>query len=148
MHPTGERPCSHTRRLHLDETVHLVVSATEALPVEVRFTYDPADPLAVRMDFTGCPDEVAPWVFSRDLLCAGLRAPVGSGNVRVWPSRRRDGAPTVRILLRGREGTAVLCVPAAAFGEWLTETFSVVPAGTEGDRLRWDDVVEELLRHE
>lgn len=110
MHPTDERPHPRTGRLHLDQTIHVVVSATEALPVTVRFTYDAADPLAVRMDFTGCADVLAPWVFSRDLLFAGLRGSSGVGHVRVWPDRRRHGAGSVRILLSDTEGTAMLRV--------------------------------------
>jgi hypothetical protein len=60
MRPTDERPHPRTGRLHLDQTIHLVVSATQALPVAVRFTYDAADPLAVRMDFTDGADVLAP----------------------------------------------------------------------------------------
>ncbi|MER6565125.1 SsgA family sporulation/cell division regulator [Streptomyces sp. NPDC001093] len=146
MPATDERPHPRSGRLYLDQTIHLVVSATQALPVEVLFTYDAADPLAVRMDFTGCADALAPWVFARDLLHAGLHGPSGVGHVRVWPDRRRHGPGSIRILLTGTEGTAVLRVPAVPFEKWLTKTFSVVPAGTEQDYLYWDDVVRELLR--
>ncbi|MEV6118722.1 SsgA family sporulation/cell division regulator [Streptomyces sp. NPDC052109] len=146
MRPTDERPHPRTGRLCLDQTIHLIVSATQALPVEVRFSYDAADPFAVRMDFTGCAGVAAPWVFARDLLYAGLQELSGIGHVRVWPDRRRHGAGSIRILLNGREGTAVLRVPAAPFEKWLTKTFSVVPAGTEQDHLYWDDVVRELLQ--
>jgi Streptomyces sporulation and cell division protein, SsgA len=148
MRPTDERPCPRTGRLHLDQTIHLVVGTTEALPVTVRFTYDAADPLAVRMDFTGCADVLGPWVFARDLLYAGLRGSSGIGHVRVWPDRRRRGAGSVRILLSDTEGTAMLRVPGAPFEEWLTKTYSVVPAGTEGDHLYWDEVVRRLLRQD
>ncbi|MGW3648234.1 SsgA family sporulation/cell division regulator [Streptomyces sp. NPDC000878] len=54
-----------------------------AVPVVLR--YDPeADPRAVRIGLPG-PHE---WTFSRSLLEEGLRAPVGSGEVRVWPCGR------------------------------------------------------------
>ncbi|MFG3205175.1 SsgA family sporulation/cell division regulator [Streptomyces sp. NPDC048192] len=148
MRPTDERPHPRTGRLHLDQTIHLVVSATQALPVAVRFTYDAADPLAVRMDFTDGADVLAPWLFARDLLYAGLRGLSGIGHVRVWPERPRRGAGSVRILLSDTEGTAMLRVPAAPFEEWLSKTYSVVPAGTEGDHLYWDGVVRELLRQD
>jgi hypothetical protein len=148
MRPTDERPHPRTGRLHLDQTIHLVVSATQALPVAVRFTYDATDPLAVRMDFTDGADVLAPWFFARDLLYAGLRGLSGIGHVRVWPERPRRGAGSVRILLSDTEGSAMLRVPAAPFEEWLSKTYAVVPAGTEGDHLYWDDVVRELLRHD
>ncbi|NEC92143.1 SsgA family sporulation/cell division regulator [Streptomyces sp. SID12501] len=55
----------------------------DAVPVVLR--YDPdADPRAVRIGLPG-PHE---WTFSRSLLEEGLRAPVGSGEVRVWPCGR------------------------------------------------------------
>ncbi|NEA64253.1 SsgA family sporulation/cell division regulator [Streptomyces sp. SID12488] len=54
-----------------------------AVPVVLR--YDPdRDPRAVRIGLPG-PHE---WTFSRSLLEDGLRAPVGSGEVRVWPCGR------------------------------------------------------------
>ncbi|MGW4566970.1 SsgA family sporulation/cell division regulator [Streptomyces sp. NPDC004561] len=143
MHGTGR-----TKRLHTDMTIHLVLSATEAVPIEVRFSYDSTDPLAVRLDFGGGPETVAPWLFSRDLLYEGLRTPSGEGNVRVWPPCRCHGPTTVRIVLRGGGGAAALYVPATAFQDWLTDTFTAVPAGTEASHLCWDDVVAELLRHD
>ncbi|MFJ9865763.1 SsgA family sporulation/cell division regulator [Streptomyces sp. NPDC101165] len=143
MHSTGR-----TERLHTDLTIHLVLSATEAVPIEVRFSYDSADPLAVRLDFRGGPGTTAPWLFSRDLLNAGLHGPSGEGDVRVWPPCRCHGPTTVRIVLRGRGGAAALYVPATAFRGWLTETFEVVPAGAEGSHMHWDDVVAELLRRD
>ncbi|MFI6039475.1 SsgA family sporulation/cell division regulator [Streptomyces sp. NPDC051315] len=144
--PNGTRSGRPPEPLRLDLTVLVVVSPTEAIPVETCFRYDPTDPLAVRMDFPGPPDGVPPWVFSRDLLYTGLRAPSGDGDVRVWPPCRCHGTKTARILLRGRNGAAVLYVPAAEFHDWLEATFAVVPAGEEGAHLRWDDILERLLR--
>ncbi|MEU1460937.1 SsgA family sporulation/cell division regulator [Streptomyces sp. NPDC005727] len=134
------------KRLHTDLDIHLVLSEAEALRLEVRFSYDPADPLAVRMDFREGPENAAPWLFSRDLLDAGLRVPSGEGSVRVWPPCRCHGSTTLRIVLRGAGGAAVLYVPADPFEGWLAETFEAVPAGTESSRLRWDDILAELLR--
>ncbi|MER5216742.1 SsgA family sporulation/cell division regulator [Streptomyces sp. NPDC002838] len=67
---------------------HIVTDADfpedEAIPVVLR--YDPdADPRSVRVGLPGTHDE---WTFSRSLLEQGLRAPVGSGEVRVWPCGR------------------------------------------------------------
>ncbi|MGW5196684.1 SsgA family sporulation/cell division regulator [Streptomyces spiralis] len=54
-----------------------------AVPVVLR--YDPEhDPHSVRIVLPG-PHE---WRFPRSLLEQGLRAPVGSGPVRVWPCGR------------------------------------------------------------
>ncbi|MFF4792794.1 MULTISPECIES: SsgA family sporulation/cell division regulator [unclassified Streptomyces] len=54
-----------------------------AVPVVLR--YDPLqDPRVVQVDLPG-PHE---WTFPRSLLEQGLLAPVGSGDVRVWPCGR------------------------------------------------------------
>ncbi|MFJ2305964.1 SsgA family sporulation/cell division regulator [Streptomyces sp. NPDC087787] len=54
-----------------------------AVPVVLR--YDSLqDPRAVMVDLPG-PHE---WTFPRSLLEQGLRAPAGSGDVRVWPCGR------------------------------------------------------------
>ncbi|WP_327315641.1 SsgA family sporulation/cell division regulator [Streptomyces sp. NBC_01235] len=68
---------------------HIVTDADQAeeertaVPVVLR--YDPEDdPRSVRF---GLPDRHE-WTFSRTLLEQGLRAPVGTGEVRVWPLGR------------------------------------------------------------
>ncbi|MBW8817123.1 MULTISPECIES: SsgA family sporulation/cell division regulator [unclassified Streptomyces] len=59
------------------------IAEDEAIPVVLR--YDPeTDPRSVRIRLPGTPE----WTFSRALLEQGLRAPVGSGDVRVWPCGR------------------------------------------------------------
>ncbi|MFD5544953.1 SsgA family sporulation/cell division regulator [Streptomyces sp. NPDC127079] len=72
MHSTGR-----SRRLHTDLTIELVISDAEALGLEVRFSYDTADPFAVRLDLPGGPEAAAPSLFSRELLYTGLGVPVG-----------------------------------------------------------------------
>lgn len=66
---------------------HIVTDADRvedtAVPVVLR--YDPEhDPRSVRV---GLPDR-REWTFSRALLEQGLRAPTGTGEVRVWPCGR------------------------------------------------------------
>ncbi|GAA2498403.1 SsgA family sporulation/cell division regulator [Streptomyces longisporus] len=66
---------------------HLVTDAAvpedETVPVVLR--YDPeVDPREVRVGLPGAHE----WSFSRSLLEQGLRAPAGSGEVRVWPCGR------------------------------------------------------------
>ncbi|MFE9171389.1 SsgA family sporulation/cell division regulator [Streptomyces kebangsaanensis] len=54
-----------------------------AVPVVLR--YDPlADPREVRIGLPGARE----WTFPRSLLEQGLRAPAGTGDVRVWPCGR------------------------------------------------------------
>ncbi len=65
---------------------HIVTDTQEdrgAVPVVLR--YDPdTDPRTIRVRLPGAHE----WTFSRSLLEEGLRAPVGSGEVRVWPCGR------------------------------------------------------------
>ena len=56
--------------------------------MRVVMRYDVGDPFAVRLDFDPPPHGVN-WVFARDLLMRGLSTPVGDGDVRIWPPRRR-----------------------------------------------------------
>ncbi|MFI6440945.1 SsgA family sporulation/cell division regulator [Streptomyces sp. NPDC050759] len=59
------------------------IAEDESVPVVLR--YDPdTDPRSVRIGLPGTHE----WTFSRALLEQGLRAPVGSGEVRVWPCGR------------------------------------------------------------
>ncbi|MBN0046755.1 SsgA family sporulation/cell division regulator [Streptomyces actuosus] len=125
--------------------VLLVLSAEEAVSLDVRFAYDADDPLAVQMGFPGAPGHHPPWVFSRDLPAAGLRAPSGDGDVRVRPPCRCHSSDKVRILLHGRRAAAVLYVRAAPLEDWLARTFALVPAGTEGAHLLIEEALARLL---
>lgn len=71
--------------------VHIVTDADPSLEdrgaVPVVLRYDPeSDPRRVRVGLPGTvPRE---WAVERDLLERGLRAPVASGGIRVWPCGR------------------------------------------------------------
>lgn len=66
------------------ETAGWIRTESDAESVEVTFSYDPADPLAVRVRVVRDAGEHT-WVFARDLLADGLRSmtPVGEGQVQV-----------------------------------------------------------------
>ena len=84
------------------------------------------------------------WVVSRELLAAGLHAPAGEGDVGIWPSTNR-GAEVVCVSLTSPDGQALLFGRHADVAEFLDRTFAEVPAGTEGDFLDLDALVEHLL---
>ncbi len=65
-------------------TAGWVRTESETETVEVRLSYDAADPFAVTVDVTSPTREMS-WVFSRDLLADGLRSmvPLGEGRIQV-----------------------------------------------------------------
>ncbi|MET8983046.1 SsgA family sporulation/cell division regulator [Streptomyces sp. NPDC004539] len=70
-------------RAHIVTDEDLVEEEREAVPVVLR--YDPDDdPRTVRVDLPGAHH----WTVARTLLEQGLRAPAGTGEVRVWPCGR------------------------------------------------------------
>ncbi|MEU9179661.1 SsgA family sporulation/cell division regulator [Streptomyces sp. NPDC048550] len=89
------------------------------IPVALRFA--PAEPLAVRIVF---PAGLSPegtdneWVFPRALLEAGLQAPTGTGDVRVWPCGRVQAV----VEFHSPEGVAVIQFDIAALRRFLRRT--------------------------
>ncbi|MFI6148981.1 SsgA family sporulation/cell division regulator [Streptomyces sp. NPDC051109] len=93
------------------------------IPVALRFA--PAQPLAVRIVF---PAGLSPegtdneWVFPRALLEAGLQAPTGTGDVRVWPCGRVQAV----VEFHSPEGVAVIQFDIAALRRFLRRTNAAV----------------------
>ncbi|WP_369137771.1 SsgA family sporulation/cell division regulator [Modestobacter versicolor] len=136
-------------------TFHLVgPQSWTAVPAAL--VYDSADPFAVRVRFGDEPDDVdgplyddpddggVEWLLSRDLLRAGLTAPVGEGDVRLWPAR--GGLDVVFLQLRAPSGEALFELSGAVVGDFLQETDLLVPVGTESDELGVDEELSALLR--
>jgi sporulation and cell division protein SsgA len=138
-------------------TFHLVgPQSWTAVPAAL--VYDSTDPFAVRVRFgDGAADDVetalyddpdddggVEWLLSRDLLRAGLTAPVGEGDVRLWPAR--GGLDVLFLQLRAPSGEAMFELSGAVVGDFLRETELLVPAGGESDLLRVDDELSALLR--
>ncbi|MEU3313262.1 SsgA family sporulation/cell division regulator [Streptomyces sp. NPDC006687] len=98
-----------------------------AIPAALRFT--PAEPLAVRIVF---PAELSPegtdneWVFPRALLEAGLLAPTGTGDVRIWPC----GRVQVVVEFHSPEGVAVIQFDSAVLRRFLRLTYAATTAGS------------------
>lgn len=112
-----------------DLRLRLLVSGSAALPVHADFSFDPSDGYTLHVTFHAAGDTVA-WMFSRDLLAAGLRDDAGLGDVRVWPSS--DAAvQVVYISLRSPEGEALLEASIPELSAFLERTYILVPAGTE-----------------
>ncbi|MFG3285099.1 SsgA family sporulation/cell division regulator [Streptomyces sp. NPDC048111] len=84
-------------------------------------------PVALRYDASGSPGAVCfafpggnEWVFPRDLLESGLRAPASRGDVSVWPCGR---AQTV-LEFHSPEGVAVVQFDSSPLVRFLRHTYA------------------------
>ncbi|MHA5051933.1 SsgA family sporulation/cell division regulator [Streptomyces sp. SD15] len=111
-------------RAHIvTDTANSTEDGRQAVPVALR--YDPDDdPLQVHVTLPG-PHE---WAFSRDLLERGLRVPVSSGDVSVWPCGRVQAV----MEFHSPDGVAVVQVDSKALIRFLRRTY--MAAGTPVSR--------------
>jgi hypothetical protein len=137
------RPSTVTADLQL----RLVVPGSSALPVRAGLRYDVSDPYAVSVSFyTGSGDagEVVDWTFARQLLTDGVSAPVGEGDVQVWPSTS-GGQPVVCLALSSPSGKALFEIPLPALVDFLGCTYAAVPTGGESAYVDVDAELALLL---
>ncbi|WP_267242045.1 SsgA family sporulation/cell division regulator [Streptomyces sp. PR69] len=131
----------------IEQTVQarLVASAPRMETIPVTLRYDREDPFAVRMAFpppaTLEGAEVA-WVFSRELLLAGVDAPMGVGDVRVHPY----GYDRTVIEFHAPQGVAMVHIRTAELRRFLRRAQALVPAGREHLHLDLDHDLAELMR--
>ena len=120
-------------------TVLTLLADTNHIPVDADLEFHTRDPYAVRMVFTitGCPS--VEWVFSRELLVAGLTGPAGMGDVQVLPVH--DG---ILIELSSPGGSARLLVPPAELTTFVMDTLAAVPLGSEAEYFDLDTEIALL----
>ncbi len=122
----------------------LVVPEHGAVPLVASLSYTAGDPYAVRMAFHVGTDDPVEWIFSRDLLTAGLAGPAGEGDVRVWPGEDL-GVGVLNIALSSPFGQAHFEAPMISIAEFLNRTFGVIAAGQESDFIDVDGELDEIL---
>ncbi len=126
----------------------LVVPEHGAVPLVASLDYCADDPYAIKMAFHVGADEPVEWIFGRELLAAGLRAPVGEGDVQVWPANA-DGTDLstdlVNLALSSPFGEAHFEAPLSEVAAFLQSTYGIVPAGAESDFIDVDDELDGLL---
>jgi hypothetical protein len=132
-----------------DLQLRLVVPGSAALPVRAVVRYDAGDPYAVEVAFhTGPADrdggDVVEWTFARQLLTDGVTAPVGEGDVQVWPSSS-SGRPVVCLALSSPSGKALFEIPLADLVEFLGRCYTAVPTGEESAHVDVDAELALLL---
>ncbi|MEU6238887.1 SsgA family sporulation/cell division regulator [Kitasatospora sp. NPDC047058] len=143
---SGPRPRPEATSTGIVLGARLVLGEHESVDVPVRFDYRSDDPLAVALEFLGPAAEAGTWWFSRDLLWEGLQKPTGLGDVRIWPPCPCHGRTSLRVMLQGGDGGAVLVgLPARQVRRWLRrESFALVPRGSERSLLDWDGALDAL----
>ena len=116
--------------------------------VPAMLCYDTADPFAVRIAFGDVDDERGAadaeesgiaWLLSRELLHAGLKAPAGDGDVRLWPASASTDVLSRH--LRAPCGEALFELSRATVAAFLRQTEALVPSGPEVSMI---DLHEEL----
>src|SRR4051794_21249660 len=140
------------------EMLHAPRTITTPLPLTVatgngeaelsgELRYDPSDPFAVSLAIgTECGEPVV-WTFARDLLSAGVGSPQGTGDITVEPDYATDMDSDERMLriTLATDCLATMLAPAGRVVEFLVETFTAVPTGSELDRVDFDAEIAALL---
>lgn len=122
----------------------LVVPEHGAVPLMASLCYALDDPYAIRMAFHVGTDEPVEWIFSRELLAAGMDGPAGEGDVHVWPGTDH-GLGILNVALSSPFGHAHFEAPMSAIADFLTRTFAVIPAGEENTCINIDAELDDLL---
>src|SRR3954462_8689520 len=114
--------------------------------------YDAADPFAVRIAFGDVGDANGgvdldeggiAWLLSRELLQAGLEAPTGEGDVRLWPAHA--ATDLVVLPLPGPSRDTLFELSRATVAAFLRQSETLVPSGSESQLLDLDDELHVLL---
>ena len=122
----------------------LVVPEHGAVPLVASLDYVANDPYAIKMAFHVGADEPVEWIFGRELLATGLEAPVGEGDVQVWPDDT-EGSDILNIALSSPFGEAHFEAPLSDTAEFLKSTYGIVPAGTESDFVDFEGELDDML---
>ena len=125
----------------------LVATGAGEAELDAELRYDPADPFAVSLAIgTECGEPVI-WTFARDLLSAGIAQPSGEGDITIEPDYAGDLDSDERMLriTLATDCLATMLTPTSKVVEFLVETFTVVPTGSELDRVDWDAEIASLL---
>jgi hypothetical protein len=130
-----------TSEVTCEVSMRLVISSSSSAPVPAKLRYRRSDPYAIEAWFRTGPNEHVHWVFSRELLTAGLRTSTGVMDVKIRPAVS-VGTEIVFITLQSPEGTALLEAPRAALQKFLRRTNDLVAPGDERRHVNMDELFE------
>jgi hypothetical protein len=112
------------------------------------FAYRAEDPYAVAITFAlaaGDGDIFATWLVGRPLLRAGMSAPSGDGDVRIYPSIDEDGRAITVLEFVAPGGFASVHADTDLLRGFVDRTTDVVPFGSESDHIDLEALVADLL---
>jgi hypothetical protein len=129
------------------EAIHaeLVALYDGTTPVRSRWSYRADQPFMLTAAFQTDRDRWVEWVFSRELLVAGLTDATGVGDVRFRPLEER-GLRMLVVEIESPEGYALLELDHEAVADFLDATEELVPLGSEGEHFDVDALIDELTR--
>lgn len=129
------------------EAIHaeLVALYDGTTPVRSRWSYRADQPYTVTAAFQTDRDRWVEWVFSRELLVAGLTDSAGVGDVRFRPLEER-GLKMLVVEIESPEGYALLELDHEAVADFLDVTEEMVPLGSEDEHFDVDALIAELTR--
>jgi hypothetical protein len=134
----------HPDMVSTEIVFRLVVPDGPDRAVQANLSYLPRDPYAVRIGFHTGASEIVEWTFARSLLSDGVTHPVGEGDVQVWPTDDAEQAG-VCLALSSPSGRALFEAPLPRVVHFLTQTFAVVPTGSETGFIDVDSELALLL---
>lgn len=117
-------------------TAMTLIAETVDVDVDAELSFHSRDPFAVRVVFSVSSAPAVEWVFSRELLIDGLRAPAGTGDVQVFPCHGG-----VVFELNSPSGRARLLADPDVLGSFVQDALDAVPLGAES---RYFDLDQEI----
>lgn len=129
------------------EAIHaeLVALYDGSTPVRSRWSYRADQPFTVTAAFQTERGRWVEWVFSRELLVAGLSEPAGLGDVRLRPEDDH-GLPMLVVEIESPEGYARLALDHEGVAAFLEGTTALVGVGEESAHFDVDALIDELTQ--
>jgi hypothetical protein len=126
--------------------MRILIEPDGSVPMPCTLQYAVNDPFAVSATFHSAEGSVT-WVFSRELLLAGLHGASGEGDIRVEPMHRTSRS-IVRFELSSPSGRAIIEGPLDQVRQFADQTIGLLPPGYEWQYLNFDEALTALLDDE
>ena len=123
--------------------MRILIEPEGSVPMPCTLHYAVDDPFAVSATFHSAEGSVT-WVFSRELLLAGLHGASGEGDIRVEPMHRTSRS-VLRFELSSPSGRAIIEGPHDQVRQFADQTVELLPPGFEWQYLNFDAALSALL---